>query len=60
MSTATKYREFASDCHRFAKLLAIEIADRALLLDMAEEWLRLADRVEGNHEDPTPVGRTFP
>jgi hypothetical protein len=56
MSTAAKYRGFAADCHRFARLLVIEIDDRVLLLDMAEEWLRLADRAEGKSDDPRPVG----
>jgi hypothetical protein len=55
MSTAAKYRGFADDCHRLARLLAIEIGDRALLLDMAEEWLRLADGAESNSEDLKPV-----
>jgi hypothetical protein len=55
MSTAARYRQFAVDCHRLAQLLAIEIDERVRLLDMAEEWLRLADRAQSTREDSTPA-----
>ena len=57
MSTDAKFRGFAADCHRLARVLAIELDDRVLLLDMAEEWLRLADR---RRQQPERYQRQWP
>ena len=43
MSLADRYRTFAAECERVAQQ-AQDPKDRALLMEMAEMWRRLADR----------------
>jgi len=45
MSWAERYRTHAADCVRLAQQ-ATTPTDKALLLDMAEHWVRLAERAE--------------
>jgi hypothetical protein len=45
IETARIYREFADSCLTQAKA-AFKVRDRRTLLRMAEEWLRLASKVE--------------
>jgi hypothetical protein len=46
MPSADDYRRHASECVRLAQN-AQNPADKALLLKMAETWLRLAEQAEG-------------
>jgi hypothetical protein len=45
MSTAAKFRRHVADCFRLAQSISAP-KDRALLIEMAAMWLRLADRSE--------------
>jgi hypothetical protein len=45
MSRAERYRNFAADCVRLAQQ-STNPADKALLVEMAENWIRMAKRVE--------------
>jgi hypothetical protein len=45
MASADKYRRHASECVRLAQA-AQDASDKALLLRMAETWLRLAEQAE--------------
>jgi hypothetical protein len=45
MSKAAVYRRYAADCLRLARS-ASDPDDKALLIEMAAGWQRLADRVE--------------
>jgi hypothetical protein len=52
MPSAEDYRRNASECVRLAQN-AQNPADKALLLKMAETWLRLAEQAEGREsKDP--------
>jgi hypothetical protein len=50
MSLADRYRQFAAECVRVAQL-APNADDKALLLEMAEAWRRLADRASKAEND---------
>jgi hypothetical protein len=43
MTLANRYREFAAECVRVARQSS-DPDDKALLLEMAEAWRRLAER----------------
>jgi hypothetical protein len=45
MSSAERYRRYASECLKLAQLAATD-ADKGVLLQMAEMWRRLAERFE--------------
>jgi hypothetical protein len=45
MNWAERYRKYAAECVRLAQHSASP-ADKALLLDMAENWIRMAQRAE--------------
>ena len=45
MSAAETYRQHAGDCVRLAQSISSP-EDRALLMEMAAMWLRLAERAE--------------
>jgi hypothetical protein len=45
MSAAETYRQHAADCVRLAQSVSAP-QDRALLMEMAAMWLRLADHAE--------------
>ena len=45
MASAQEYRRHASECVRLAQE-AQSASDKALLLRMAETWIRLAERAE--------------
>ena len=45
MGSAEEYREHARDCIRLAQSAASP-TDRARLIEMAERWVRLAERFE--------------
>ena len=45
MASAEEYRRHASECVRLAQA-AEAASDKALLLRMAETWLRLAEQAE--------------
>jgi hypothetical protein len=45
METPSQYREFAQTCDRLAGLVESE-AHRALLIEMTEEWTKLAREAE--------------
>jgi hypothetical protein len=49
MSLVDRYREFAAECVRAAQQ-ATNADDKASLLEMAEAWLRLAQRA-GKSDD---------
>ena len=55
MSTAETYRRHAADCLRLAHS-ASSPTDRALLMEMAALWQRLAERAEETGKDPTEGG----
>jgi hypothetical protein len=50
MSTAEMYRRHAADCLQLAQS-ASSPADRALLMEMAVLWQRLAERAEKTGKD---------
>jgi hypothetical protein len=45
MSWAERYRGYAAECVRLAQLSG-NPADKALLVEMAENWVRMAERAE--------------
>ena len=45
MSDADRYRRYAGDCVRVAQVIS-DSAEKALLLQMAEAWLSLAQRAQ--------------
>jgi len=45
MNWAERYRGHAADCVRLARQ-TVSPTDKALLLQMAESWVRLAERAE--------------
>jgi hypothetical protein len=45
MSGAERYRGYAAECVRLAQLSS-NPADKALLVEMAENWIRMAERAE--------------
>jgi hypothetical protein len=47
MSDAERYRRHAADCIRVAAVIS-STSEKALLIQMAETWLRLAERAEGS------------
>jgi hypothetical protein len=48
MGSVIRYRQYASECVRLAA--EVEAAgSKALLLDMAQSWVRLADLAEKNN-----------
>jgi hypothetical protein len=49
MKSAERYRRYASECLKLAQSIASEV-DKALFLQMAESWRRLAERREVRHE----------
>ena len=52
MSLADRYKRFAAECERVAQE-APDPKDRAMLLEMAATWRRLAEQAEGSNEkDP--------
>jgi hypothetical protein len=51
MSAAERYRRYAADCLRLAHAARAQ-ADKAMLVEMADRWLRLAEQVE-RAETPT-------
>jgi hypothetical protein len=51
MSRAEKYRQHAADCARLAQSVSAP-QDRAVLMEMAAMWLRLAERAEATGVDP--------
>src|SRR5260370_41114884 len=46
MSWAERYRGYAAECVRLAQHLP-DPADKALLVEMAEKWVRMAEHAEG-------------
>ena len=50
MPSADDYRRHATECVRLAQN-AQNPADKALLLKMAETWLRLAEQAEGRESE---------
>jgi hypothetical protein len=46
MSWAERYRGYAAECVRLAQHLP-DPADKALLVEMAEKWIRMAECAEG-------------
>jgi hypothetical protein len=53
MFSAAYYRELAADCLWTAKFISAP-NDRALLVEMAATWLRLAELAEGWNKAPAP------
>src|SRR5260370_15446821 len=49
MSWAERYRGYAAECVRLAQHLP-DPADKALLVEMAENWIRMAERAEARVE----------
>ncbi len=49
MTRGEKYRHYAADCVRVAQEISSP-ADKALLLQMAETWVRLAERTDGKNK----------
>jgi len=49
MASNERYRHYAAECVRVAQQTTNPI-DKALLLQMAESWLRLAERASKNGE----------
>ena len=49
MSVADQYKRRAAECVRMAERTA-NAEDKALLLQMAQTWMRLADKAEDRHE----------
>jgi len=45
MSRAERYRGYAAECVRLAQLSS-NPADKALLVEMADNWIRMAERAE--------------
>jgi hypothetical protein len=50
MATAEQYRHYAAECVRLARL-SESVSEKDLLLQMAEQWRRLADRAEQDEKN---------
>ena len=50
MALADQYKRRAAECVRMAER-ADNPEDKALLLQMAQTWLRLAEKAEDRHEE---------
>jgi hypothetical protein len=48
MATSEQYRKYAAECVALAQK-AVSVEDRARLLEMAQQWLELADKSERGH-----------
>jgi hypothetical protein len=62
MESVDRYREYASDCLRLGGTIS-DPTSKAVLLDMARAWVRLAEQAEKNsHLDLVyePPARSFP
>ena len=53
-SRAEQYRRRAQECLELARKISLE-RDRAVVLDMAQDWLRLAEQQEAPEEFPPPA-----
>ena len=53
MSLSKQYRRHADDCVRVAQMVSNHV-DKALLLQMAQAWRRLAERAEAQKADAEP------
>jgi hypothetical protein len=51
MSAAERYRRYAADCLRLANAARAQ-AEKVMLVEMADRWVRLAEQVERG-ETPT-------
>jgi hypothetical protein len=50
---AEEYRRRAQECLDLARKISLE-KERAIILDMAQSWLRLAEQQEAQEENPSP------
>jgi hypothetical protein len=50
MSRAGQYRRYAAECLRLATS-SIDVREKAVLLQMAEQWRQLAERAETKERD---------
>ena len=50
---ADEYRRRAQECLDFARKISLE-RDRAVILEMAQGWLRLAEEQETQERNPSP------
>jgi hypothetical protein len=50
---AEEYRRRAQECLDLARKISLE-RERAIILDMAQSWLRLAEQQEAQEENPSP------
>jgi hypothetical protein len=50
---ANEYRRRAQECLDLARKISLE-SDRAIILDIAQSWLRLAEQQETQEEIPPP------
>ena len=48
-----EYRRKAQECLELARKISLE-RDRAVVLHMAQSWLRLAEQQEAQEENPSP------
>jgi len=57
METAADYRQYASDCLRLAKVSQVQNS-KTILLEMAQRWFELADKLEceGRQRTTVPEG----
>ena len=55
MTAAERYRQFAAECFRLAQSEIIPDKKKALFLEMAQDWLQVADRAERTGEEQMPV-----
>ncbi len=51
MSRAGQYRRYAAECLRLASSRD-DVREKAALLQMAEQWRRLAERAEKEEHEP--------
>jgi hypothetical protein len=51
MSRAEQYRRYAAECLRLANA-SEDAREKAMLLQMAEQWHRLAERAEKDDREP--------
>jgi hypothetical protein len=50
MATADRYRQFAAECVRVAQVTSSP-NDKAMLLQMADTWLKLAEKAAKSDDD---------
>jgi hypothetical protein len=50
MATADRYRHFAAECVRVAQVTSSP-NDKAMLLQMADTWLKLAEKAAKSDDD---------